>query len=70
MTKSKILVIGGGMVGKALIEALVERECGVVQFYHCADGQLPRSRSYIDTSKNEWRGGSRGKGGKTKWPRR
>lgn len=70
MTKSKILVIGGGMVGKALIEALVERECGAVQFDPCADGQLPRVRSYIDTVKNEWRGGSRGKGGKIKWPRR
>ena len=69
---SKILVIGDHqLVSRELIKALGDKfEC-VVQGEPLTAGQMPRvAKDMVITSENEWRGGSRGKGGKTKWPRR
>lgn len=67
---SKVLVIGGsGFVSRELIKALGDKFEGVVQGEPLIEGQIPRvSKGMILTNENEWRGGSRGKGGKTKWP--
>ena len=37
-----------------------------------SDKKVIKAYDYIEDEqvKNKWRGGSRGKGGKTKWPRR
>ncbi len=43
----------------------------VVQGEPLTEGQMPKVFNYAKPKQeNKWRGGSRGKGGKTKWPRR
>tara|TARA_R110002124_G_C8974544_1_gene515777 strand:+ start:29060 stop:29278 length:219 start_codon:yes stop_codon:yes gene_type:complete len=68
---SKVLVIGGrGCATESLIKSLKEKYGGdVVQGEPLTQGQMPRlTKSLLELNENEWRGGSRGKGGKTKWP--
>lgn len=73
---SKILVIGGSDCSKALISALIKHYGdGVVdsvQNEPLTKAQMPTDYWGIGRPRpnNQWRGGSRGKGGKTKWPRR
>lgn len=69
---SKILVVGDGRVEKVVVEFLKSKYGDdVIQGEPLTAGQMPRvAKDVVITSKNEWRGGSRGKGGKTKWPRR
>lgn len=43
----------------------------LVQFDPLTEAQMPKVFNYAKPKQeNKWRGGSRGKGGKTKWPRR
>lgn len=43
----------------------------LVQFDSVTDLEIPKGFNYTRPKQNDqWRGGSRGKGGKTKWPRR
>ena len=73
---SKILVVGDGSISKQVIKSLAVLYGGgrfgqgkVVQGEPLTAGQMPRvAKEMILTNENEWRGGSRGKGGKTKWP--
>ena len=73
---SKILVIGSSECSNALIAALIN---------HYGDGAIDSTQNEPLTKAqmpdqywgmgrprpdNNWRGGSKGKGGKTKWPRR
>lgn len=68
---SKVLVIGGDTVSKELIKMLAMKYEGIVHCESLTAVKIPRpSKASVITNKNEWRGGSRGKGGKTKWPRR
>lgn len=46
-------------------------DLGLVQFDPLTEAQMPKVFDYVKPKQeNKWRGGSRGKGGKTKWPRR
>ena len=69
---NKVLVIGDQhMFSRELINLLADKYEGIVQGEPLTAGQIPRVKKHaVAKSKNEWRGGSRGKGGKTKWPRR
>lgn len=71
---SKILVAGGrGEITRAIIKTLKEKYGDdVIQGEPLTAGQMPKVTNPLsmEVSENKWRGGSRGKGGKTKWPRR
>ena len=73
---SNILVIGDSDLSKALIEALKKNYAGEVinssRNEPTTKAQTPEQYWGMGKPKpdNQWRGGSRGKGGKTKWIRR
>lgn len=48
-----------------------EDDLELVQFDPLTEAQIPKVFDYVKPKQiNQWRGGSIGKGGKTKWPRR
>ena len=70
---SKILVTDDGIKIRDEVIKFLREKYGddVVQCESLTEGQMPRpTKLLLATNENEWRGGSRGKGGKTKWPRR
>jgi len=68
--KKHILVMGNGMISQALIKALIESEINASTYDACVKGFKGNHKACISHQENKWRGGSRGKGGKTKWPKR
>jgi hypothetical protein len=79
MSDIKIGIIGGDQSDRdSLLEALAEIysvtevDFDIVQGEPLTTGQMPKRKWGEGKPKrsNEWRGGSRGKGGKTRWPRR
>lgn len=61
------------VIGRDVKVSWVSNE-GDIELIQCeplTEGQMPRVFNYSKPKQeNKWRGGSRGKGGKTKWPRR
>ena len=70
---NKILVIDDDIKIRDEVIKFLKGKYGddVVQGEPLTQGQMPRlPKSLLANNENEWRGGSKKKGGKTKWPRR